>query len=236
MRPVSVAALVVAFLALWITRRSWLIPWERAGVLNVVLQMPKVIVAAPAVDVKISSKLHTFTGVWNLEELTAHLCYIVGIYSVLYMVASRLDMTRSEWRSFFRYRIELPAVLCIALTSALFMQGPGKSYVPDTISSEPTDWLRWYFFVMHTFEVFALIQIVQGLLILRRDPRSRKAANAYLCAVTVTFIAILAFQLELRCMQWLFVRFEVIAYAIAASYAWHSKRGAEVPSDYLMPG
>lgn len=236
MRPLSIAALAVAVLALWITRRSWLIPWERPAVLNVALQIPKVIVAAPAVDFRISSKLYALTGIWNLEELFAHLCYITGMFSLLYLVASRLDMTRAQWRSFVRYRIELPAVLVFSLCSFMFVQGPGKSHVQDTITAEPTNWLRWYFFTMHAFEVFLLVQIGQGLMILRRDRRSRKAANAYLCAVSVTCIAILAFQLEIVCMQFVWIRFELIGYAIAASYTWHSKQRAEVPSDYLMPG
>jgi hypothetical protein len=32
------------------------------------------------------------------------------------------------------------------------------------------------------------------------------------------------------------VRGEVIAYAIAAGYAWRSKQRVDVPDDYLLPG
>jgi hypothetical protein len=72
--------------------------------------------------------------------------------------------------------------------------------------------------------------------VLRRDPRSRKAATAYLCAISVTAVCCLAFMLELEKLQWVLVRCEVIAYAIAAGYVWRTKQRMDVPDDYLLPG
>lgn len=233
---ISGATLLAGLMALWIIRESWYIPWERAAVINVALQTFKIIVVLPLWDHWVSNKLHTVTRVWNLEELLAHIGYMFGMLCVLFLVTSRLDMTREEFKSFVRYRIEIPGVLAISCMIACFVAGPGRQYVPDTVTSEITPWLRAYWLVVAISLSFILVQTIEALLILRRDPRSRRAANSYLCAALISAAGIVAFQLEILWMQWLMIRVEVIAYAVAASYTWHSKRGADIPSDYLLPG
>jgi hypothetical protein len=234
-KAVSLTAVLAGLLALWIVRGSWYVPWERPAAINVTLQTFKIIVVWPGYNFRISSALHTITGVWNFEELLAHIGYMVGMFSVLYLVADRLDMTRSQFYSFVRYRIGLPACLVIALMSALFVSGPGKHYVADTITTPETTWLRAYWLTLIVFSVYIGVQAYQGLFILRRDPRSRRAANAYLCALGVSAVGAVSFMLELHQVSWVLIRVEVVAYAIAASYTWHAKRGADVPSE-LLPG
>jgi hypothetical protein len=119
---------------------------------------------------------------------------------------------------------------------ALFVQGPGKAYVADTIATDATKWLHAYWLTMVSFVAYILVQVFNGLRVLRRDPRSRKAATAYLWAISVSAVCCLAFMLELEKLQWVLVRCEVIAYAIAAGYAWRSKQRVDVPDDYLLPG
>lgn len=236
MRPVSIATLVVALVCMWVTRHAWRSPWERPALVNVSLQTVKLLVVAPVWNFWLSSKLHAFTGIWNLEELIAHVCYIVGMLSLLFMVVSRLDMTNAQLQSFVRYRIEIPGIIVISLMIGLFVFGPGKQYVPDTVTAPTTDWLRAYWLVVAVFLSFLLFQVAQALWVLRTDPRSRRAANAYLCAVSLSAAGIIAFQLEIGWMQWLVIRLEVVGYAVAASYTWHSKQRVDVPSDYLLPG
>jgi H+/gluconate symporter-like permease len=192
-------------------------------------------VVGPEYNFWLSSKLHAATGVWNLEELIGHIGYMVGMFSVLYLVADRLDMTRAQFYSFVRYRIALPACLVIAIMVAIFVPGPGKHYVADTITAPETTWLRAYWLTLIVFSVYIGVQASQGLFILRRDPRSRRAANAYLCALGVSAVGALSFLLEIHQVSWVLIRVEVVAYAIAASYTWHAKRGADVPSE-LLPG
>lgn len=233
----AVACLLVAFVALWVTRNTWYVPWERPATINVVCQTFKIgIVASPAASFWISSKLHTMTGVWNLEQLVSALGYFVGMFSVLYLVADRLDMTREQMYSFVKYRIGAPACIAMSLMTAIFVTGPGKAYVPDTVAAVTTPWLRAYWLVIAVSLSYILTLVTQALLVLRRDPRSRRAANSYLCAVGVSAACIVAFQLEIPLLQWVCIRVEVVAYAVAASYTWHSKQRVDVPSDYLLPG
>jgi hypothetical protein len=187
-------------------------------------------------DYTVSSKLHTVTGVWNLEELLGHIGYFVGMFAVLFLVVSRLDMTERQFKSYVRYRIELPGVLIISFLVIVFVTGLGRRYIPDTVQAQTTEWLRVYWHIVAIGLTFILFQITRALFILRQDPRSRKAANAYLAAVAVSVVGLVAFQLEIPQLQWLIIRAEVIAYAIAASYTWHCKQRVGVPSDYLLPG
>jgi hypothetical protein len=233
---VASAALLAGLLALWVTRRAWYVPWERPATINVALQTLDVLIVMPQWDYWISTKLHALTGVWNCEELIGHVGYMIGMFSLLYLVASRLEMTPAEWRSFIQYRILLPISLAIPLMVALFVQGPGKAYVADTIATDTTKWLHAYWLTMVAFVAYILVQVFNGLRVLRRDPRSRKAATAYLCAISVTAVCCLAFMLELEKLQWVLVRCEVIAYAIAAGYVWRTKQRMDVPDDYLLPG
>jgi hypothetical protein len=235
-KPATAAALVVALLSLWVMRKSWRIPWERPASINVCCQAFKILVTVPAWDYTVSSKLHTATGVWNLEELIGHIGYFVGMFAVLFLVVSRLDMTERQFKSYVRYRIELPGVLIISFLVIVFVTGLGRHYIPDTVQAQTTEWLRVYWHIVAIALTFILFQITRALLILRGDPRSRKAANAYLAAVVTSAACLVAFQLEIPVLQWVMIRVEVVAYAIAASYTWHCKQRVGVPSDYLLPG
>lgn len=227
--------LLAAVVALWITRRSWRSPLDRPAALNILLQSAKLLVVAPVWNFWLSSKLHTFTHVWNLEELISHLCYLCGMMAVVYLLVLRLDMTTAELRAYVQYRIQLPATIAVSCMIGLFVFGPGRAYVVDTVTTETTDWLRAYWLVADVFISYLVVQAFQALRILRRDPRSRKASNLYLAAVSVTAVGVFAFQLEIGWLQWLIIRAEVVAYAVAASYTWHTKIQKSDTADQLQP-
>lgn len=237
MTIVSTVAIVVALLALWITRAAWRSPWERPALINVVLQTFDLLVVMRTWNYRLSSNLHTLTGVWKLEELIGHLCYFLGMQTLLFLVVSRLDMTRAQFRSFVRYRIEIPGTMTIALMIALFCcSRVAKRYVPDTIAAKDGPWMRVYWMVLAAAVSCILLQIYHALMILREDPRSRRAANAYLFAIAINAACVVVSVFGFEYLRWLLVRAEVIAYAIAATYSWRIKQRADVPSDYLLPG
>lgn len=236
MKVISAITILIGLLALWTIRGSWRLPWERPAAINLACQTFKLIVVLPVCDYWLSSKLHTLTGVWNIQELLGHLGYMFGMLCILYLVVSRLDMTADQFQSYVRYRIELPGTLVMACMVAVFIAGPGKHDMTDLVTAQVTPFLRMYWLTVAIALSFILVQATQALLILRRNPRSRCAANSYLWAVAVSAAGIVAFQLEIGWLQWVIIRLEVVAYAIAATYTWHSKQRADVPSDYLLPG
>jgi hypothetical protein len=172
----------------------------------------------------ISPKLYTVTGLWNLEDLIGHICYLVGMFALLYLVAGRLDMNITQFRGFLRYRIELPATVAIALMVATFVVGDiGDQYSPDITAARVDGWLRVYWLVMIVAVVYLIVLIGRILLILRRDPRSKRGATVYLLALSASALCVVAFTLTIEPLQWVSVRCEVISYAVAASYNWQSK-------------
>jgi hypothetical protein len=221
---IATVTLVVALLALWNIRHTWSIPWERPAALAVALLAVDVLAVTLPLEHWISPKLHALTGVWNLENLIGHVAVVGAMCCLLYLVADRLDMTTSQLRWFVRYRIELPATLVISLMAAAFLAGPiSDRYVDDPVTVDATGWLRVYWFTMSVGCYYLLWNIARVLLILRRDPQSRRAATAYLIATGVSASCGVAFALGIEPLAWVMVRAELIAYAVAASYSWHRK-------------
>ncbi|MGA8548007.1 MAG: hypothetical protein WB785_22445 [Mycobacterium sp.] len=221
---IATVTLVIAVLALCSVRHAWSIPWERPATLTVALLTLDVLLLAPRVSRWLSPKLHAFTGLWNLEDLIGHISVLIAMGSLLYLVASRLDMNPAQFRWFVRYRIELPCTIGIALMVAIFVAGDiADGYVIDTVAVHATPWLRAYWLTMSVACYYLIWNIGQALLILRRDPQSRRAATAYLAAVGISACCGIAFVLAIEPLQWLMVRAEVVGYAIAASYTWRSK-------------
>jgi hypothetical protein len=223
---IATVTLVVAVLALWSIRHTWGIPMERPAAAAVALLAIDVLIVTVPVTRWVSPKLHALTGVWNIENLIGHICVLAAMCSLLYLVADRLDMTTSQFRWFIRARIELPATLAIALMTATFLVGPISDYYVDdpvTVEADVTPWLRAYWLTMSVGCYYLLWNIARVLLILRRDPQSRRAATAYLIATGVSASCGVAFALGIEPLAWVMVRAELIAYAVAASYSWHRK-------------
>lgn len=223
MNPVNAVALTFALLALWIVRGAWRTPWERPALINLSLQTFDIVLSLRVVDHRASMLFHYLTGLWNMEEVLGHVCYMAGMFSLLYLVADRLDMTPNEFHTFVRYRIELPATIVIPLMVAFSVPAFGHERVPDTIAAEATDWMHAYWLLMCWSVVYILVQVFNALKVLRRQPENLRTANAYLAAIAVSGICCLAFVLELEPIQWVLVRCELVGYALAASYSWRIK-------------
>jgi hypothetical protein len=221
---IATVTLVVALLALWSIRHAWSIPTERPATVAVALLAADVLLMTPQLNWWLSRKLHAITGVWNLEDLTGHMCVLIAMCCLLYLVADRLDMNPAQFRWFVRYRIELPCTIAFAVLAAVFVAGDiDDRYIADAVAAETTPWLRAYWLTMTAACFYLLWHIGQALLILRRDDRSRRAATAYLVAVGISVCCGAAFIVAIEPLQWVMVRGEVVAYAIAASYTWRSK-------------
>lgn len=217
--------LLAAVMALWIRRHTWRMRWEAAATLNVALQSLNVVLLCPRVSRWISPKLHAITGQWNIEDLIGHLAYMGGLAAVLYMAVSRLNMTDRQLRRFVKHRIELPATIFVPLAVGTFVYGRfGRHYVPDLVLLDQAAWLRCYYLLYIAAIAYFLGQAAWVLLILRQDPNQVRAANFYLAAIGVSALCCCAFIVDFDPkINWLLIRAEVAAYALAASYSWRSK-------------
>ena len=183
----SIGVLIVITLScitwsLWIRRVTWGCRWEVAATLNIALQGAAVFLMSPFASATIGQGLHRLTGMWNLEDYIGHDCYVVAASAIVYNELGRLQEDDAMQLAFKQY-VERPATLCIPLLLATFSVGNGAAIYRPDFFDVPTDfWLSTYWLLLCGMLIYLLVYGSRALLILRRDPRSRRIANIYLLA------------------------------------------------------
>ena len=220
--------------SLWIRRLTWSSRWEFAATLNIALQGGAVLLMSPWASETVGVVLHALTGKYNLEDYIGHDLYIVAASAVVYNTLGRLQDDHDLQRSFKQY-VEMPATLCIPLLLVTFTLGNGaKIYAPDFFTV-PTDfWLNMYWLLLCATLIYLLGYGARALLVLRRDPRSRKVANIYLVASASGVAACLArlataFIPQLQAwdngsvLVWVFACGCGAGFAITSAESWRNK-------------
>jgi hypothetical protein len=219
--------------SLWIRRVTWSCRWEVAATLNIALQGAAVLLMSPLASETIGQGLHALTGKWNLEDYIGHDCYIVAASAIVYNVLGRLADDNAMQTSFKQY-VERPATLCIPLLLATFSVGNGAAIYRADFFTVPTDfWLSAYWLLLCGTLIYLLGYGSRALLILRKDPRSRRIANVYLvasasgivaCVVRITTAYVTPIQaLEGGKLVWVFACLCGAGFALASAHAWRIK-------------
>ena len=219
--------------SLWIRRLTWSCRWEVAATLNIALQGAALLLMSPLASETLGVALHGLTGKWNINAYLGHDCYIVAASAIVYNALGRLQDDNALQAAFKQY-VERPATLCIPLLLATFSIGNGaKIYRPDFFEV-PTDfWLNMYWLVLCGTLIYLLVYGSRALLILRKDPRSRRIANVYLaasasgviaCVVRITTAFVTPIQaLEGGALVWFFACICGGGFALAAAHSWRIK-------------
>jgi hypothetical protein len=219
--------------SLWIRRVTWHCRWEVAATLNIALQGLAVLLMSPLASATLGHWLHALTGKWNVEDYIGHDAYIVAASAIVYNVLGRLQDDRAMQRSFTQY-VERPATLCIPLLLATFSVGNGAAIYRSDFFEVPTDfWLSTYWLLLCGTLIYLLVYGSRALLILRKDPRSRRIANVYLvasvsgilaCVVRITTALVPALQpLEQGTLVWIFACGCGAGFALASAHSWRIK-------------
>jgi hypothetical protein len=219
--------------SLWIRRVTWSCRWEVAATLNIALQGAAVTLMSPLASETVGHGLHALTGMWNLEDYIGHDLYIVAASAVVYNALGRLQDDHAMQRTFKMY-VERPATLCIPLLLAAFSLGNGaRIYRPDFFEV-PTDfWLAAYWLLLCATLIYLLGYGCRALLVLRKDPRSRRIANIYLvasasgiiaCIVRITTAYVPALQtVEGGTLVWFFACLCGAGFALTSAQSWRIK-------------
>jgi hypothetical protein len=231
----SLIAITLACIAwsLWIRRVTWTCRWEVAATLNIALQGLAVLLMSPLASETLGHWLHSLTGMWNLEDYIGHDCYIVAASAVVYNALGRLADDHHLQRS-FKVFVERPATLVIPLLLATFSIGNGASVYRPDFFEVPTDfWLNIYWLLLCGTLIYLLGYGARALLVLRKDPRSRRIANVYLvasasgiiaCAVRITTAYIPALQtIEGGTLIWFFACLCGAGFALTSAQSWRIK-------------
>ncbi|GAY18392.1 hypothetical protein [Mycobacterium sp. shizuoka-1] len=219
--------------SLWIRRVTWSCRWEIAATLNIALQGAAVLLMSPLASETVGHWLYALTGVWNLEDYLGHDCYVVAASAIVYNAMGRLQDDGATQLAFKQY-VERPATLCIPLLLATFSLGTGATIYRPDFFTVPTDfWLSAYWLVLCGTLIYLLGYGCRALLILRRDPRSRRIANVYLIAsasgiVACTIRIITAYvpplqEVEGGRLVWLFACGCAAGFALASAHSWRIK-------------
>lgn len=219
--------------SLWIRRVTWKCRWEVAATLNIALQGTAVLLMSPLASETLGKLLHSLTGVWNLEDYIAHDCYIVAASAVVYNAVGRLHEDHHMQRTFKQY-VERPATLCIPLLLAAFTAGNAATIYRADFFTVPTDlWLNLYWLMLCGTLIYLLGYGVRALLVLRKDPKSRRIANVYLAAsasgITACVVRIItAFVPPLQAwdggtLVWVFACCCGAGFALASAHSWRTK-------------
>jgi hypothetical protein len=220
--------------SLWIRRVTWACRWEVAATLNIALQGAAVLLMSPLAAVTVGKALHALTGEWNLQNYIGHDCYIVAASAVVYNVLGRLQDDNAMQTSFKQY-VERPATLCIPALLATFSLGNGAKIYRTDFFMVPTDfWLNMYWLLLCGTLIYLLVYVSRALLVLRRDPRSRRIANVYLAAsasgivacvvrISTAFVAPIQGFAFSSLLVWFFACTCGAGFAIASARSWRIK-------------
>ncbi|ABK75476.1 hypothetical protein [Mycolicibacterium smegmatis] len=236
---IAITLICIAW-SLWIRRVTWTCRWEVAATMNVALQGLAVLLMSPFASETIGQFLYNLTGKWNLEDYIGHDCYIVAASAVVYNALGRLQDDHSMQQSFKQY-VERPATLCIPLLLAAFSLGNGAAVYRPDFFQVPTDlWLGVYWTILCAILIYLLAYGARAILILRRDPRSRRIANIYLVASVSGIIAcvvrlVTTFLPDLQPVEngrlvWIFACICGAVFALASAHSWRIKTRWLTPS------
>jgi hypothetical protein len=219
--------------SLWIRRVTWSCRWEVAATLNIALQGGAVLLMSPLASETVGHALHAATGKWNLEDYIGHDLYIVAASAIVYNALGRLADDDAMQVSFKQY-VERPATLCIPVLLATFSIGNGAAIYRADFFEVPTDfWLSFYWLLLCGMLIYLLGYGFRALLVLRKDPRSRRIANIYLaatasgilaCIVRITTAYVPSLQaLDGGTMVWTFACACGAGFALASAHSWRIK-------------
>jgi hypothetical protein len=130
--------------------------------------------------------------------------------------------------------VERPATLCIPLLLATFSLSRGsRSYARDFFELRTDFWLTVYWLLLCATLTYLLLFGARALLILRRDPRSRRVASVYLVAtasgiMTCVVRAITALVPPCQgpvgaALVWLLACLCGVVFAFSSAHAWQQK-------------
>jgi hypothetical protein len=219
--------------SLWIRRVTWSCRWEVAATLNIALQGLAVLLMSPLASETLGKALHAVTGMWNLEDYIGHDAYIVGASAIVYNALGRLQDDHAMQRTFKQY-IERPATICIPILLAAFSLGNGATVYRADFFEVPTDfWLSFYWLTLCGMLIYLLGYGVRALLVLRKDPKSRRIANVYLAAscsgilaCTIRILSAYVTPLQIwdgGTLVWIFACGCAAGYALASAHSWRIK-------------
>ena len=93
------AALAVVCYCLWVRRDTWWSRWESAATFAIAMEGCALLLLSPWAGHELSPLLHSFLGVWNVQQLVGGLCMIIAIVANINHMLVRLVLAEQVYRA-----------------------------------------------------------------------------------------------------------------------------------------
>lgn len=229
------AVLPISVWCLFVRRDTWKCKLRRALTVSVILVAVGVVLTSPLLTMFDTSLLIGAVGVQHFDDYLGHLCYLAALCTITYALLARTVPDR-QVRKLMRWRVEYPSALAAVVMLALVTASPKLRsektlHTPDFFEVPCGRLLHAYWTVYAVALLYLLGYMFRLLLVLRRDPRSRRAANLYLMACVLGMIGAVAEFLDtwfrfIDSYLWLLLTAPAVMLSFAAALSWRWQRRA----------
>lgn len=238
-------ALVIATLAailcsLWVRRYTWRSRWESGATLNIALQGCAVLLMSHWASVVLGPPLHRIVGLWNVQHLLGHICWIFAVAAIIQHGLTRL-VNEKQVRGLLGKYVARPLWVGIPLLVTVFVIAD-ESHHLDMFAAPVSDvWLGAYWAVLGGLLIYLLSYACRVLLILREDPRSTATVDLYLISAGFGVAANLIQMgtawagVDVALPVWLCACLGATGFAYGSARSWQAKLAWFAPAQAPPP-
>lgn len=184
--------------------------------------------------------MHGLTGVWNLEDVTAHLLVVAWGCVAVYMGLVRFA-DGPTLQAYYAQWVLRPVVVALALMQATWVASPaGETPVSRFEELEPSYWLMAYWTVRCALVIYLLM--LAGRIVWRlRTIRSTLVLNMYLTAYAAMILCLLTIHLQVASLLHVHDLPRTLGYvsiillSVTAAISWRIKSRSDYVPDVWPP-
>lgn len=222
-----VVTLAALLCSLWIRRYTWRSRWEAGATRNIALHGCAVLLMSQWAAAALGPLLHRIFGLWNVQHLLGHICWIFAVTAIIRHGLIRLvDETHES--ELLRKHVTRPLRIGVPLLVALFVIADEGHHL-DFFAAPADFWLLAYWLVLGALMIYLLSYAGRVLLILRTDPRSTTTVDLYLIsagfgvAASVIQIGTAWAGTDIALSVWLCACLSAIGFAYGSARSWQAK-------------
>ncbi|ORV45061.1 hypothetical protein AWC02_14135 [Mycolicibacter engbaekii] len=219
---------LVTLYSLWVRRHTWWSRWEIGVTLALALETIGLALMSPWVSETLGPLMYRATGIWNLQQLAGHLCFVIAIAANAYHVLARVA-SLDQMRPWFRHRVVRPVQFAMVAMVALF-PAAASGYSADGFATvDSNHWHAAYWAVVSSTLIYLGIVATRLLLISRADPRAKETVELYTLSSAFGLAAMLVqlsttwIHADLSTLVWLCVCAAICIFAYGSARSWQAK-------------
>lgn len=223
-----IATVIVVAYSLWVRRHTWWSRWEASISLAIALEGAALLLMSPFASADLGPPLHRILGLWNVQQLLGHLCFVIAVAANIHHVMLRLT-DQARVRPMFRRQVVVPAVLGAVLLVAVFVIADADFHADLFSHDGSNSWLAIYWVVFGALLTYLSGYAGRVVMIARVDPRAKETVDLYLVS-TIFGLALCAVvastaltSIDTSTVAWLCACLAVATFAYAAARSWRAK-------------